>query len=110
MDIDNAYVEAMLAWLLQLRSGVSDLRESDEASKFVYLPTPNTKGLWSPDAPYWNSAKESAEVRLLPRDEAGMYDLVYAQQKFMMERGLSYGDALFQMKQFLARFSNLEGD
>jgi hypothetical protein len=108
MDIDNAYVDAMLAWLLQLRSGVSDLRESDGASKFVYLPAPNTKVLWSPDAPYWNSAKESAEVRLLPRDEAGMYDLVYAQQNFMKERGSNYRDALFRLMTFQARFANLE--
>jgi len=110
IDIDKTYFDAMLPWLLQLRGDVNALRESGATSKFVYPPPPKALSIWFPDAPYWNSAKESAEVRLLPRDEAGMYDLVYAQQKFMMERGLSYGDALFQMKQFLARFSNLEGD
>jgi hypothetical protein len=108
MDIDNAYVDSMLPWLLQLRKGVSDLRDSDGTSKFVYLPAPSTKGLWSPDAPYWNSAKESAEVRLLPRDEAGMYDLLYTQQDFMKDRASAYRDALFRLTTFHARFANLE--
>jgi hypothetical protein len=71
MDIDNQYFDATLPWLIQLRNKVEEMRDSGGKVKFDYLPAPKTSGLFWPDAPYWNTAKESAEVGLLPRDEAG---------------------------------------
>jgi hypothetical protein len=107
MDIDNQYFDATRPWLIQLRSKVDAMRESVGKLKFDYLPAPKTRGLWWPDAPYWNTAKESAEVGLLPRDEAGMYDLVYAEQGVMKERLYGYANTLDEMRRFESRFANL---
>jgi hypothetical protein len=66
--------------------------------------------VWSPDSPYWNTAKESAEIGLLPRDEAGMYDLVYAQQGFVKEMLLAYLNELDQLRRFESRFAVIESE
>jgi len=71
MDFDNQHFDAMVAWLIQLRSQVDAMRASGGKAKFTYQPPPKTRGVWAPDSPYWNTAKESAEIGLLPRDEAG---------------------------------------
>ena len=108
MDIDNQHFDAMLAWLIELRGQVDATRASGGKANFTYQPPPKTPGVWSPDSPYWNTAKESAEIGLLPRDEAGMYDLVYAQQGFMKEMLLAYLNELDQLRRFESRFADFE--
>jgi hypothetical protein len=107
MDIDNQYFDATLPWLIQLRNKVEEMRDSGGKVKFDYLPAPKTSGLFWPDAPYWNTAKESAEVGLLPRDEAGMYDLVYSEQGVMKERYYGYANVIEEIRRFESRFANL---
>jgi len=108
MDIDNQHFDAMLAWLIELRGQVDATRASGGKANFTYQPPPKTRGVWSPDSPYWNTAKESAEIGLLPRDEAGMYDLVYAQQGFVKEVVLAYLNELDQLRRFESRFAVIE--
>ena len=108
MNIDNQHFDAMVAWLTQLRSQVDAMRASGGKANFTYQPPPKTPGVWSPDSPYWNTAKESAEIGLLPRDEAGMYDLVYAQQGFVKEMLLAYSNELDQLRRFESRFAVIE--
>lgn len=108
MDIDNQHFDAMVEWLIQLRSQVDAMRASGGKAKFTYQPAPKTRGVWAPDSPYWNTAKESAEIGLLPRDEAGMYDLVYTQQGFMTQELLAYLNELDQLRRFESRFAALE--
>jgi hypothetical protein len=107
MDIDNQTFDATLSWLIQLRGKVNAMRESGGKLKFDYISRPKTKGWWFPDAPYWNSAKESAEVGLLPRDEAAMYDLVYVQQNVLQQRLNGYLDAVDGIRRFETRFANV---
>jgi hypothetical protein len=108
MDIDNQHFDAMLAWLIQLRGQVDAMRASGGKANFTYQPPPKTRGVWSPDSPYWNTAKESAEIGLLPRDAAGMYDVVYAQQEFVKEVVLAYLNELDQLRRFESRFAVIE--
>jgi hypothetical protein len=108
MDVDNQHFDAMVTWLIQLRSQVDAIRASGGKANFTYQPPPKTPGVWSPDSPYWNTAKESAEIGLLPRDEAGMYDLVYAQQGFVKEMVLAYLSELDQLRRFESRFAVIE--
>ena len=108
MDVDNQHFDAMVTWLIQLRSQVDAMRASGGKANFTYQPPPKTRGVWSPDSPYWNTAKESAEIGLLPRDEAGMYDLVYAQQEFVKEVVLAYLNELDQLRRFESRFAVIE--
>ncbi|MGH8232350.1 MAG: hypothetical protein ACRESY_11055, partial [Steroidobacteraceae bacterium] len=108
MEIDNRYFDATLPWLIQLRNKVDEVRESGGKVKFDYLPAPRTDGLFWPDSPYWNTAKQSAEVGLLPRDEAGMYDLVYTQQGVMKDRYDGYANVIDEIRRFESRFANLK--
>jgi len=110
MDIDYQSFDLTRPWLIQLRAKVEEMRESGGKFKFDYLPAPKTKGFWWPDAPYWNTAKESAEVGLLPRDEAGMYDLVYGEQGAMKEQFYEYGKTIDAIRRFESRFANLSID
>jgi hypothetical protein len=110
MDIDYQSFDLIRPWLIQLRAKVEEVRESGGKFKFDYMPVPKTKGFWWPDAPYWNTAKESAEVGLLPRDEAGMYDLVYTEQGSMKERFYDYAKTIDAIRRFESRFANLSID
>ena len=110
MDIDYQSFDLTRPWLIQLRTKAEEMRESTGKLKFVYPLAPKTKGLWWPDAPYWNTAKESAEVGLLPRDEAGMYDLVYTEQGAMKEKFYEYVKTIDAIRRFESRFANLSID
>ena len=77
---DVELYDRIIAWLLQLQRGVDDARATGGKAKFVYPARPD--GL--PDSPRyaafhllateaWTTAKESALVVLLPRDEAEIY-------------------------------------
>jgi hypothetical protein len=108
MDIDNQYFDATLPWLILLRNKVEEMRDSGRKVKFDYLPAPTTSGLFWPDAPYWNTAKERARRwGLLPHDEAGMYDLVYSEQGVMKERYYGYANVIDEIRRFESRFANL---
>jgi hypothetical protein len=83
---DVEQYDKIIAWLLQLQRGVDDARATGGKAKFVYPARPD--GI--PDSPRyaayhtlateaWTTAKESALVVLLPRDEAEIYARVYLQ-------------------------------
>jgi hypothetical protein len=104
---DNEYFDATRPWLIQLRGKVAELRKSGGKAKVDYSPVPNKGAMDWPEAPSWNVAKASAQLALLPRDEARMYDFVYSEQGVLKERVYAYGDSLDAIRRFESRFVNL---
>jgi hypothetical protein len=76
--------------------------------KFDYLPSPNLAPLEWPEEASWSVAKASAQLALLPRDEARMYDFLYSDQAVMKERVYAYSSTLDALRRFESRFANLE--
>jgi hypothetical protein len=106
MDIDYKYFDAMRPWLDATRKNVNDARASGGKIKAVYQTPPvDIRNTYWPDAPFWKTAKESAEISLLPRDEAGMFDLVYTQQDLMKTTALTYDDKVTALAGFENRFA-----
>ncbi len=84
--IDVELYNKEIVWLLQLQRGVDNARATGGKATFVYPPLPD--GI--PDSPRyaayrvlateaWTTAKESALLVLLPRDEAEIYARVEIQ-------------------------------
>jgi hypothetical protein len=106
MDIDYKYFDAARPWMDAMRKNVDDARVSGGKIKAVYQTPPvNLRDTYWPDAPFWKTAKESAEISLLPRDEAGMFDLVYTQQDLMKTTALTYDDKVTALAGFENRFA-----
>jgi hypothetical protein len=108
MDLDNQYYDATRPWLIELRAKVEMMRVNGGKTNGDYVVAPKTRGFWWSDTPYWDTAKESAEVGLLPRGEAGMYNLVYEQQGVMKDGLFGYASVMDKMRQFESRFANIE--
>ena len=111
MDIDYKYFDAMRPWMDAMRKNVDDARTSRGKIKAVYQTPPvDLRETYWPDAPFWKTAKESAEISLLPRDEAGMFDLVYTQQDLMKTTALTYDDKVTALAGFENRFAAVARD
>jgi len=105
MDLDRQYFDARKAWLLALRQDIDTVRASGGKIKLPLRPAPKDDGAWFPDAPVWNTAKQSATIGLLPRDEAGMYNIVYNTQELMTASWKQYHEASDRQASFENRFS-----
>lgn len=105
MDLDRQYLDARKAWLLALRQDVDTVRASGGKIKLPLRPAPKDDGAWFPDAPVWDTAKQSATIGLLPREEAGMYTIVYTAQDLMTAGWKQFSDASNRQASFENRFS-----
>src|ERR1700722_3172738 len=107
MDLDYQYFDATMPWMLALRTDVDAMGASEGKIKRSYRLPPKTRDIWWPDAPFWNTAKESATVGLMPREEAGMFDLVYTQQHLMTDAALEFNGARSRQASFENRFTDV---
>jgi hypothetical protein len=77
---NEEYIRKLRPWLAEMQQQVAAARADGGKTKINFSPPPQgNNGLWWPDSPVWNTAKEGAEVGLLPTDEARMFNLMYVE-------------------------------
>ena len=83
-EMNLAIIDRDMAWLLELRSRTDALRTGADRKSFVYPARPlNYPGVphgrdrYRPLNAVWNTARETALVDLLPRNEAQLYSGFY---------------------------------
>jgi hypothetical protein len=103
---DYAYIRDLQLWLAQMQQQVAAARADAGKTKVKFSPAPQAQGVWWPDSPVWNTAKEGAEVGLLPNDTARMFNLMYVQQEELTLDVHKFFDAYGKELSFEMRFGD----
>jgi hypothetical protein len=107
MKLDDRYFEEKGQVLAASRSEAENLRtQRTSGPRTANVLSLTTSSYYYPDAPVWNTAKEGGVVGLLPRREAAMYDLVYAQQSLMTAEFHEYRAKQAALSDFSLRFTS----
>jgi hypothetical protein len=106
IQLDNNFMKAMRPWLAGLRQQVQAARTDGGKTTVVFQASPDMQGIWWCDSPFWNTAKESAQVGLLPSDEGAMFNLEYVEQDEMTLNVHQFMEAFGHQLSFEGRFAD----
>jgi hypothetical protein len=108
MKGDFRYIDAWMAYLTALRKDVDTMHASGGKTKIPFRLFANPNGgvaLTRPSSSSWTTAKESALVDLLPREEAKFYDRVYFELQLYDGAYTNRNEIINEVNYFEARFA-----
>jgi hypothetical protein len=107
IKLNDVYFHQQGSALAALRTQVDSLRghPADGPHRAAISTVTGSNRYFFPDAPVWNTAKESGLVTLLPRREAALYDLVYGQNDLVTIQFHKYDETLGALRDFCLRFT-----
>ena len=82
---DIHLLQARIVYFAALRSNVDALRHGAPAASLVQPPEPTNDDPFLPSAGTWTSARDSSQLVLLPREQASVYEELYAQRDFLQQ-------------------------
>jgi len=89
-------------YLVALRSNVNALRHGASCATLPPLPEPDNEDPFLPSAGAWASARDSSQLALLPREQASIYEELYAQRDFLVQTVLNWFRSSVELESFVS--------
>jgi hypothetical protein len=99
-DIDVFQRES--SYFVAQRSNVDALRHGAASTSLPQLPARASGDPFLPSAGAWTSARDSSELSLLPREQASIYEELYAQRDFLQQAIFDWFHSSDELETFLA--------
>ncbi|HSY35660.1 MAG TPA: hypothetical protein VK814_07925 [Acidobacteriaceae bacterium] len=89
-------------YFVALRSNVDALRRGTDAASLPQLPERSGEDPFLPSAGAWTSARDSSQLSLLPREQASIYEELYAQRDFLQQAVFDWFHSSDELETFLS--------
>jgi hypothetical protein len=99
-DIDVLQRES--SYFVAQRSNVDALRRGATAASLPPLPERASGDPFLPSAGAWTSARDSSQLDLLPREQASIYEELYAQRDFLQQAVFDWFHSSDELESFLS--------
>ncbi len=89
-------------YFVALRSNLDALRHGADAASLPALPARGSEDPFLPSAGAWTSARDSSQLALLPREQASIYEELYAQRDFLQQGVFDWFHSSDELESFVS--------
>ena len=89
-------------YFVALRSNIDALRRGTPSASLPQLPERVAGDPFLPSAGAWASARDSSQLSLLPREQASIYEELYAQRDFLQQAVFDWFHSSDELESFLS--------
>lgn len=90
------------SYFVALRSNIDALHRGADPASLPQLPERASGDPFLPSAGAWTSARDSSQLDLLPREQASIYEELYAQRDFLQQAVFDWFHSSDELESFLS--------
>jgi len=105
---DLAVLQRENNYFIALRSNIDALHRGADPASLPQLPAPASGDPFLPSAGAWTSARDSSQLSLLPREQASIYEELYAQRDFLQQAVFDWFHSSDEVNSFLSNIQAVD--
>jgi len=90
------------SYFVAVRSNIDALRHGADSASLPQLPARAGQDPFLPSAGAWTSARDSSQLSLLPREQASIYEELYAQRDFLQQAIFEWFHSSDELESFVS--------